>query len=175
MLKGIKTNSSKVFKDIANFTKKVGKADMASMNRAARDARVEAKRSIREEYNIKAKDLNQHIRLRIAKGSKTRWATISARAKRLGVEYFNPRQLKKRGTKVTIRKGKRLLIKGAFIPGTINGVYRREGYARLPIKRLHTISIAGRLVAKKTKARIFRRYEQQYNKYYKNYLKHLSS
>jgi hypothetical protein len=107
---------------------------------ALRDMRGTASKRIRARKRIKARYITRAITLRRAKGgdiASMEWALdVSGEAVPL-VAY--PHRQGKKGVTVEVNRGKRTLVKGSFV-ATLksghNGVFKRSGTARLPIKEL---------------------------------------
>lgn len=144
--------------------KVVRKAVSSALNKTIKSARTEASTQIRKTYNIKKKDLDK----------KTMWisrarprpgrlrAMIIVRGRSISLTKFNARQLKK-GTKVTIIKGKRTMLPSHFIatmPAGHTGVFKRRKESSLPIAQPRMISMAsifaGTRVMPKVKQKINR-------------------
>lgn len=107
---------------------------------ALRDMRSEATKRIRQRKRIKPKYISRALTLQRAKGSDIAgmsWAVnVSGEAVPL-VAY--PARQTARGVSVEVNRGKRTLIKGAFLATMKSGhegVFRRTSKARLPIKEL---------------------------------------
>ena len=107
---------------------------------ALRDMRSEASKRIRERKRIKGRYISRALSLRRPKGSDI--ATMSWAVNVSGdpvplVAY--PHRQTKRGVSVEVNRGKRTLLKGAFVATLRSGhegVFRRVGKARLPIQEL---------------------------------------
>lgn len=137
-------------------------AEARAINRAISAGRTEESRQIRNTYNIKAGDLRKN--LIIGKANRNNLSgKISAPGKDLPALLFRARQ-NRRGVSLSVKKGKRKLIRSAFIkqmPSGKKGVFARgkykgKGSARkfhfrhkrartvgpdLPISELRTVSI----------------------------------
>lgn len=107
---------------------------------ALRDMRSEASKRIRARKRIKASYIARALTLRRPKGgdiASMEWAVdVSGEAVPL-VAY--PHRQTKRGVSVEVNRGKRTLLKGAFVATMRSGhegVFRRKGKARLPIQEL---------------------------------------
>jgi len=144
--------------------KKVDKAQGRALNLAARKGRVEASRRIRKHWNIKAKDVNQRLKV-VAKANPGKLtAEIVARSRPFSLSYFGAKYY--RGTTVQTKKsGRRLkrssgrsgvyvqILRGgpqthlpdSFMIGLSSGhvgVFNRMGKARLPIREERAITLA---------------------------------
>lgn len=107
---------------------------------ALRDMKSEASKRIRARKRIKARYITRALTLRRAKGSDIgdmEWS-IEVSGEAVPLVAYPARQMRK-GVSVEVNRGKRTLIKGAFISTMRSGhkgVFRRDGKARLPIKEL---------------------------------------
>lgn len=129
------------FQMLRETAQKFPKAGSRSLNRLMRSVRTEASREIRKGYNLKKSDIDRTFQLRPASEQKL-FARILARVKRLGLVYFHPRQTRT-GVAVTVKKGKRLKLRHAFVVQKLSGnVFIRTSKKRLPIKRLTGPSVA---------------------------------
>jgi len=108
---------------------------------ALRDMRSEARKRIRERKRIKAGVIAKAFRMRRPSGREVDggdWALDVKGGRRIALTAFPHRQTAK-GVSVEVNRGKRTLIKGAFLATMKSGhrgVYVREGTARLPIREL---------------------------------------
>jgi len=98
-------------------------------------------REVRKTYNVKAKDLKKHIKLKRTSNFEY---LFTAKSERFGLEKFGARQTKQ-GVSVRIRKDRgRKVIKGAFLAKDIKGnirIFKRRYKERLPLDRFYSISI----------------------------------
>lgn len=140
-----------------------------AVNRTAALAKTQISREIRQEINIKAKDLNEKV---ILQRAKLHWpvATIGLSKKRVPVMDFAARQTKT-GVSYKIKKaGGREQIKHAFIttmPETGHtGVFKRWGKTRLPIVELFGPSVGE--IFKRSQSLIKRITEQAYKNLARN-------
>ena len=107
---------------------------------ALRDMRAEASKRIRQRKRIKGKYISRAITMRRPKGgdiASMTWA-LDVSGEPVPLVAYPHRQTKK-GVSVEVNRGKRTLLKGAFIATMRSGhvgVYRRRGQARLPIDEL---------------------------------------
>jgi minor tail protein Z (GPZ) len=107
---------------------------------ALRDMRSEASKRIRQRKRIKPSYISRALTLRRAKGSDIAamsWA-VNVSGEPVPLVAYPHRQTKK-GVSVEVNRGKRTLVKGAFVASMKSGhegVFRRRGKARLPIKEL---------------------------------------
>lgn len=107
---------------------------------ALRDMRSEAAKRIRQRKRIRSKYISRAMTLARPKGSdiaSLEWAVKFSGEPVPLIAYPN-RQTKK-GVSVEVNRGKRTLVKGAFLATMKSGkvgVFRRRGPARLPIAEL---------------------------------------
>ncbi len=146
-------------KRLAGLPKQVEQAEVAAINKIAAQAFTQASRSIREEYNLKAKDLAKAIKKIAATrraGQQRMFAMISAKGWPIPLYKFEarpqlpPSQMgipvsKRRPVTVKVLKGgSRIALKSGFLAkmrtGHI-GIFRRTGKESLPIKELYTPGI----------------------------------
>lgn len=108
---------------------------------ALRDMRSEASKRVRQRKRIKAKVVRSALNLerprRSEPISRARW-TLGVTGKPVKLSAYPHRQTK-RGVSVTVNKGKRTVVRSAFVT-TVGaghrGIFRRRGKARLPITEL---------------------------------------
>jgi hypothetical protein len=107
---------------------------------ALRDMRSEASKRIRARKRIKSRYISRALTLRRPRSSDIaamEWAVdVSGEAVPL-VAY--PHRQTRKGVSVEVNRGKRTLLKGAFVAAMRSGhegVFRRRGKARLPIEEL---------------------------------------
>ncbi len=107
---------------------------------ALRDMRSEASKRIRARKRIKVSYISRALTLRRPKGSDIAamsWA-VDVSGEPVPLVAYPHRQTKK-GVSVEVNRGKRTLVKGAFVATMKSGhegVFRRRGKARLPIEEL---------------------------------------
>jgi len=107
---------------------------------ALRDMRSECVKRIRQRKRIKASYISRALTLQRARGADIatmRWA-VNVSGQPVPLVAYPHRQTKK-GVSVEVNRGKRTLVKGAFVATLRSGhrgVYRRRGRARLPIDEL---------------------------------------
>lgn len=107
---------------------------------ALRDMRSEASKRIRQRKRIRPKYITRALTLRRAKGgdiSRLEWA-VDVSGEPVPLVAYPHRQTQK-GVSVEVNRGKRTLVKGAFVAtmkNTHEGVFRRRGKQRLPIDEL---------------------------------------
>ena len=107
---------------------------------ALRDMRSEASKRIRQRKRIKVKYISRALTLARPKGgdiASLEWAlNVSGDPVPL-VAY--PHRQTRQGVSVEVNRGKRTLVKGAFVATMANGhegIFRRRGTTRLPIEEL---------------------------------------
>jgi hypothetical protein len=107
---------------------------------ALRDMKSEASKRIHQHKRIKARYITRALTLRRASGSDIagmEWA-VDVSGAPVPLIAYPARQMRK-GVSVEVNRGKRTLVKGAFISTMASGhrgVFRRRGKARLPIGEL---------------------------------------
>lgn len=107
---------------------------------ALRDMGSEASKRIRERKRIKPAYIKEALTLIRPKGGDIgdmAW-TLKVSGKAVPLVAYPHRQVKK-GVSVEVNRGKRTIVKGAFVAtmrSRHEGVFRRVGKARLPIKEL---------------------------------------
>lgn len=107
---------------------------------ALRDMRSEATKRVRARKRIKVSYVRAAMTLRRPRGgdiAAMAWA-VDVSGKPVPLVAYPHRQTKK-GVSVEVNKGKRTLLKGAFVATMKSGhrgVFRRKGTARLPIEEL---------------------------------------
>lgn len=127
-------------------------AAMASaMNRGLTNARKNTSKFVREQYALKAKSINETLKLQRA-NKRTVSASLESRGPVMSLSAFPVTPTKPDGgrrkvkVKVKAQGGKKeIKVKpGAFVGRSRNGqvqVFRRQGKSRLPIERLTTLSV----------------------------------
>lgn len=151
----IKINVTSNFDQIALEFNKLGRninlATKDALNRTAIQARTKSIKELKKDYAIKSKHGKNAIDFQ--KASDFNLTTIlTAKGKPLPISRFSISQ-KKSGTLVQINKGKRKTIKHSFVATMKSGhqgVYKRVGKSRLPIKELFTLSLAEMFGKRKT-------------------------
>jgi len=107
---------------------------------ALRDMRSEASKRIRARKRISPKCISRALSLRRPKGSdiaSMSWA-VQVSGEPVPLVAYPHRQTKE-SVSVEVNRGKRTLLKGAFVATMTSGhegVFRRKGKARLPIEEL---------------------------------------
>jgi hypothetical protein len=122
------------------FKRAVVKALRKAGATALRDMRSEASKRIRARKRIKPSYIGRALTLRRPKGSdiaSMSWAVVVSGDPVPLVAY--PHRQTRKGVSVEVNRGKRTLLKGAFVASMKSGhegVFRRRGKARLPIDEL---------------------------------------
>jgi hypothetical protein len=107
---------------------------------ALRDMKSEASKRIRARKRIKVRYITRALSLARPSGSdisSMRWA-LNVSGDPVPLVAYPHRQTKK-GVSVEVNRGKRTLVKGAFVASMQSGhegVFKRKGKARLPIQEL---------------------------------------
>lgn len=117
------------------------KAVVRALNRTATTIRAEAAREIKAEYNLKVGEIKGQMRIDNATAALLR-SRVVVSGKPMSLSDFAPRQ-NSQGVTVLIKRGQRKLIRHAFLLNRPGGspVFIRLGKARLPIKKLFTLSL----------------------------------
>ncbi len=122
------------------FKRAVARALKKAGSTALRDMRSEASKRIRQRKRLKASAIAKALKLRRPKGSdiaSMSWAVdVSGQPVPLGAY---PHRQTRKGVSVEVNRGKRTLVKDAFVATLKSGhesVFRRRGKARLPIQEL---------------------------------------
>jgi hypothetical protein len=170
----IKANVQPTVNYLNRIAKGIGdKALTSALNKTMAQARTQMIRGITAEYNIKASDVRDRLRLARAKRagmqfSATLFGNPAGRAKRaMNVIHFlekstslaQSRKRRKAGTLSDLyfkirRKGGPQRIEGAFIGNRGRTVFKRTGKARLPIEPVQTIGVPQMFQAKKVQVPI---------------------
>jgi hypothetical protein len=117
----------KEFRDLTNDEFQLGVA--RAINHTLAKVRTASSKEIRQVYNISAKDIRQAISITKASRSNMTGFVI-AKGKPIPLKAFKPRQTKQ-GVSVVIKKGKRDLIRSAFLATMKSGhqgVFARGEY-----------------------------------------------
>lgn len=131
-----------VEKELGEYKSKAPVALSRALNRAASNAKTNASKKAREQYNIKAKDINSTINITKANKGSLR-AVIKSTGERIPLIKFKvnpstPRPKKPpKVLKVEVKRGGLKELIGGFV-ADINGnkVFKRTSNARLPIQQL---------------------------------------
>jgi len=137
---GTKKVNNQIDKIFSEHKKKVERAKIIAVNRAARSALAQTVIFIRKAYNIKSTDIKNEIKVTIASIGQSKFK-IKVSHKAIGLIKYGAARQTKAGVNATISKGNRQKFKGAFIAtvgkGGHTGVFKRVGKPRLPIKELY--------------------------------------
>lgn len=143
---------------------KLQRAIIRALDKTAKQGKTAAQKAIRDEYNIKLRDLSSKIKTDFHPSSLK--AVITATDRSIPLIQFSPRQTKK-GISLRIKKGSSKTIKRTFIASMKSGhrgVFTRIGKKRLPIKQLYTIGAAEMFGSKKVIEAIKERILEQWQK-----------
>lgn len=132
-----------VEKELGQYKSKAPVALSRALNRAASRAKTVASKKAREQYIIKAKDINSTIKITKANRGNLR-AIVMSRGQRIPLIKFkvspsNPRPKNPpKVLKVAVKKGSLKELVGAFV-ANVNGnkVFKRTSSSRLPIQQLY--------------------------------------
>lgn len=113
----------------------------SALNRSVTNIKSNVPKEVRKNYNVKANDIKETLKVFKASQSKLTAGVVS-KGKTLGLDKFkvNPKTVnpkRKTQLKIAVKKSGAKQILGAFI-ASINGtkVFKRDGRKRLPISRL---------------------------------------
>lgn len=128
---------------LGDYKKKAPSALSRALNRAASNAKTNASKKAREQYTIKAKDINQTINITKASSGSLR-AVVKSKGERIPLIKFkvspaNPRPKNPpKVLKVQVKKDGLKALVGAFV-ANVNGnkVFKRTTSKRLPIQQLY--------------------------------------
>ncbi|MCP4591821.1 MAG: hypothetical protein GY842_13880 [bacterium] len=110
------------------------KAVVGATNDTAKKVKTRMSKAIRDRVFIKKKDIDKHLRVRRATSGHPSATIVLSKSKRLGLQRFGARQIKKGVTYRISRTEGRSRIEGAFIVKSRGGhVFKRKGASRLPI------------------------------------------
>lgn len=175
---------------------KVRLAANSALNKTADQAKTEASKQIRTEYNIKASDVNKNMRVTSRARGNQMEAEITGTKRGMALSYFGAKQTgvianKKtfrmtrravggRGgaVSVEVRKGGRKTVStdpSAFITRFKSGhlaVVQREGKSRFPIKQLMGPGIALLFGSKKIMDATKRLINRKFNEIFKHELEY---
>lgn len=149
----------KTQKQLAFLSKNAPSALASSLNRAATNVNSNVGKEVRKNYTVKSADIKATLRKTKATKSRLR-ADIISSGSTLPLDKFkvspkteNPNRRKP--IKVSIKKGTPKAVLGAFV-ANLNGVkvFQRSGKARLPIKRLHGLSVPQMVGKEETRANL---------------------
>lgn len=146
--------------DLADLAKQAERFPMAAsraLNKVMKSARVNASKNIRATYKMKAGDVKETMTVKKSNITNLS-ASLITTGRRIALYLFGATQ-KKLGVAVTITKGGRKILTGAFIATMKSGhagVFMRKGMTRNPIGERYTISapemMGGKEVNDKTNA-----------------------
>lgn len=138
------------FKDASRLIKQMEritpKAAASALKRAASSARTAGVRKVRERYTIKAKDVNAVFKIVGKPSASSLEAVLRAKTGSLPLINYQtspgkpPSKQPKSGVKATVVRGKRSVLKHAFVTkvgsGGHIGVFERSTGKRFPIKEI---------------------------------------
>lgn len=123
--------------------KALNRAITRALNRAGRGARTEMSREVRKTVRLRSSDVSATVTLgRARAGESVPTFTMTVKQAPVPlVRFGTPRQGRK-GVSVTIVKGKRQTLAGAFIVDSLGGhAFLRRGKSSLPIRKLFGPSV----------------------------------
>lgn len=145
----VKTNLDATLAQFDQLTTEMkGKALARAMRRTGERSRTIMTREVRKEYNVKATDIKNTIRIKRNTSGRVIGIILESKGNRLPFAYFAPKQ-NAIGTSIKIKRARKM-IPSSFIAKLRYdmAVAKREGKKRLPIQELYTISIPEMLGAK---------------------------
>src|SRR5690554_1402652 len=144
---------------------------MRALNRAASSSKTAASKEVRQEYHVKAKDVNKTIKIYRASRKKLGALVISKDSKLpLDRFKFSPRTRPKRppkgGIKVAVKKDGLKNLMHAFLVDAPGGamIFERVGKPRLPIKRIMGPSVPQMLGTERVRTKFFEKARETYDK-----------
>lgn len=141
-----KKNIQDVENRLGFFYKQAPNAISRALNRAATNVNSNIKKEVRNEYNIKAGDINETLsvtkasKMSLVAQVKSSGALIPLDKFKVSPKTVNPKR--KGQIKIGVKKDGLKTVMGAFV-ADINGkkVFQRESKSRLPIKKLFGPSV----------------------------------
>lgn len=142
----IKILDDNVGQVLSAFGKDLRPAVKRALSRTMTGARKTASQAMREDYNVKAGYIREHMETRVRQDE----AVLELFGGPIPLREFAPkpsgipkRKLRK-ALSVEVKRGERKEVKGAFMAQMGSGhlgVFRREGQSRFPIKELYSLSV----------------------------------
>ncbi|MBI5885293.1 MAG: hypothetical protein HZB85_01765 [Deltaproteobacteria bacterium] len=112
------------------------------LNKLGSQSKTAVSREVRNTYNIKKDRLDAGFYMRRAV-----WENLAVilrySGRTPGLQRFDAHTTNRGVTVKVLKTGGRKVVKGAFMPGKIIGIYKRVGKGRFPIKRLYGPDIPG--------------------------------
>lgn len=179
----ITTNFPEVQRMLSSMQADIGNKALASaLNKTVAQAKTAMSREIRAEFNMSAATVNESLLIRRASASGGNFnlsatlSSISRRGKRsLNLIHFMERSVsmataRKRGKAGTLNQlfvqikkaGGKKALGSAFIGNEGRTVFIRTGKARLPIKALQTIDVAGMFNTKRVNERVLKMIDDKF-------------
>ena len=131
--------------------------------RTARGARTEISKQVRQRYSVKSGAVNAAVKIGPVRSSQV---ILTVSGKPLQLSQFGGMRQRKTGVGVTIIKGRRQTLEGAFV---VRGrAFTRVGSARLPIRPLAGPAVSQMLLVgdvwRRVQYGIVVRYEKELNR-----------
>lgn len=146
------------------------KAYVSALNKGAKSALVKVLRDLRENYNIKAKDLKQYARIKRRATIRNPSVTI-AYSQSIPLDRF-PHKQDKKGIKAKVRQQK--IYKGTFfmkMKGSgKTSIFKRKGKERLPVFRKTGLNLGLLLTTDKELSKLEKIFYEKYEKVYQHEL-----
>lgn len=144
----IEHNIKQVIKEFDRLKQNTIKAEVSANKKIAQQTRTQVIREARSRYNFKASDMKDAVVVRHG-NSNSPTSQLKFSTKRTPLFNFGAKQTKP-GVSVMVKKGRRVVINGSFIPelkSSFKGVFVRKRIGgkrvpRLPIKKLFGLSPA---------------------------------
>ena len=172
----IQTNFPNVQRQLETMRKDIAdKAVASALNKTVALAKTAMSREIRAEFNLKASEVNESLRISRASAARGRLqlsaslSSISRPGRRsLNLARFAARQTRKGVSFKIKRGGPRKVIPGSFLINGGKTVMIREGKGRLPIKALQTIDVAQMFNTKRINAKVVQLIEARFPEIFAN-------
>lgn len=184
----IKTNFPDVQRQLQAMQDDIGKRALASaLNKTVAQAKTAMSREIRAEFNISASKVGTALKVNNARASggtlrlEASLESPRQRGRSLNLINFMERsttiaQARKRGKAGTLNQlhvqikkmGGKKALGSAFIGNKGRTVFVRTGKARLPIKALQTIDVAGMFNTKRVNAKVLAMIEAKFPELFAN-------
>jgi len=165
------TEVRKVELRLGKQRKQAPTAIMRALNRAAQSARTAATKEVRQEYHVRAKDVNKTFRTYKASRKKLA-ALVVSRDHKLPLDKFKfsprtrPKRPPKGGIKVAVKKDGLKNLMHAFLVDAPGGtmIFQRVGRPRYPIRRLMGPSVPQMIGAERVRTQFFNKARETYQK-----------
>ncbi len=140
----VELNTDEVIADLERLGEKLSGQVMARvLNRTSTTVKTAMSRMVRQELNLRAKDINALVRVQRA-SRQSHVVTITVLGRSVPLIDYAARQTARGVTVKVKRQGGRKLVEGAFIATMRSGhrgVFKRKGARRLPIRELFSTAV----------------------------------